>query len=202
MIIGLTGVIASGKSLVSSRIRDYHNIPVIDADAVAKSLMRSGMPVYNAVVEAFGREILQNNGEIDSRVLGGIVFADNNKLTLLNNITHPATIKEIITLADNEEKNGARVVFIESALLLSAGMDKIVDEIWAVIANEDIRIKRLMERNNLSYDEALKRIRAQRDEDKMVSLSSFVIENNKDIQELYIQVDNAISKLGVVYEKN
>ena len=202
MIIGLTGVIASGKSLVSSRIRDYHKIPVIDADAVAKSLMRRGMPVYNAVVESFGSEILYDNGEIDSRILGGIVFADNKKLTLLNNITHPATIKEILTLADNEEKNGAGIVFIESALLLSAGMDKIVDKIWAVIASEDIRIKRLMERNNLSYDEALKRIRAQRDEDKMVSVSSCVIENNGDIQELYTLVDNAVLKLGVMYEKN
>ncbi|MBE5816751.1 MAG: dephospho-CoA kinase [Clostridiales bacterium] len=202
MIIGLTGMIASGKSLVSSRLRSYHNIPVIDADAVAKSLMNKGMPVYNGVVEAFGNEILDKNGNIDSHVLAGIVFANEEKLTLLNSITHPQAIKSIMSLANEELQKGARVVFVESALLLSSGMDKYTDEIWAVVAEEDIRIKRLMERNNVSMEDALKRIRAQRDGDKMVALASCVIENNTDIQDLYSRVDNIVFQRGFAFSDN
>ena len=154
--VGITGGIGSGKTIVS-QILHTMQYPVYDTDTRAKTIM--GKPaVRKALVEAWGTSIIQNNGEIDRAKLASIVFSNPAELTRLNNIVHPAVINDYQQWVQQQQ---SAIVFVESAILHQSGMDRTLHHIWIVEADNETRIKRVMQRNNISRQEVEARIATQ-----------------------------------------
>ena len=187
MIIGLTGGIASGKSTISLLLKDL-GAYIIDADIVARNVVEKGEKAYNEIVKYFGHSILQLGGEIDRKKLGDIVFSDDRQLKKLNAITHPEIIKRIIRQADEYKAKGAKVIVIDAAVLIESGLYKYCDVIWLVLVEKRHQIHRLMERDNISYRDALKRIDSQYSSEKKIPYADVVIDNNKPIEDVEKQV--------------
>ncbi|MDI6601132.1 MAG: dephospho-CoA kinase [Thermoanaerobacteraceae bacterium] len=199
-VIGLTGGIASGKSTVSNILKGL-GAYIIDADEISREIIKKGSEAWKEIVDYFGSDILLPNGEIDRKKLGNIVFADKEKLDKLNAITHPRIIKRITEIIEKEKKKGKeKAVVLDAAILVEMGLQSMVDEIWVVSVDKDMQIKRLIERDKLSYENAINRIRVQMPLSEKVKYADYVIDNSKDIG--YIR--NQVSKLWerVIMENN
>jgi dephospho-CoA kinase len=175
-VIGLTGGIASGKSMVASILEQLGAV-VIDADQLAREAVIPCQPAYHAIVEAFGEGILSRDLTIDRKALGKIVFSDPIARKRLEAITHPA----IRTLAEERLKElrqaGTGIVFYMAPLLVEAGATSRVDEIWVVYADAETQIKRLMARDGIDRDEAEQRLAAQMPMEEKATYGRVVIDN-------------------------
>lgn len=194
MVIGLTGGSGSGKSTVSAILKEL-GMFIIDSDKIAHDIIKKGNNAYNEVVELFGTNILDGIGEIDRKTLANIVFKDKSKLLLLTNCTHKYIISEIKQLINN---NIDREIVIDAPLLIEAGLNKITDEVWAVYADMDIRIERIVKRDNISYKQAEDRITCQMSWNELCSYADVIIYNNKGIHDIVkqiIRIDRKISYL-------
>jgi dephospho-CoA kinase len=190
-VIGLTGGIAAGKSTVSEAL-DAAGAVVIDADKVGHEAYQPGTDTYRALVEAFGAEIVAADGQIDRRRLGGIVFADPAQRQRLQEIVWPR-MKEMMRGRLAELKaNGTGVAVIEAAVLLEAGWQDLVDEVWVVQVPEEVAQARLMARNGFSAEEAQSRIRAQLSNEERARHAQVVIDNSGDIESARRQVTAAL----------
>lgn len=188
-VIGLTGGIASGKSTVSSILKSLGAV-IIDADVVSREIMIRGTETYNILVSVFGKEILRKDGEIDRRKLGNLVFADKEKLNKLNEITHPEIIKKIKDIIEEERKKGKeKAIVLDAALLIEMKLFNMVDEVWLVVVDKKTQIRRLMKRDNLSYKDALNRIRSQMSIEDKMKYADFIINNCKDFNAIKRQVE-------------
>ncbi|HCA21951.1 MAG TPA: dephospho-CoA kinase [Lachnospiraceae bacterium] len=189
-VIGITGGIGSGKSRVMNYIAEKRGVYILEADRLAKSLMNKGERIYMAVTEAFGEEILDESGEIDRIALAGIVFNDPDKLSLLNQLTHPAVREEIINLIDladqgfirNERHEKIDIFMIEAALLIEEGYKEICDHMIFVYTDRDIRIKRLMEGRGYTTEKCLAVMNNQKDDAFYRDNSDIVIDNSYDFE--------------------
>lgn len=187
-VIGLTGGIASGKSLVAAFLKQL-GAEIIDADAVGHQVIMPGKPAYGDLIETFGRAILNEDGTVDRKKLGAVVFDDPEKLRLLNKITHLRIFIEI-----EEKLNSIRgalphtVVVVEAALLFEIGLDSLVDEIWVVEADPEVQVRRLMKRNNLTEEEAWDRVNAQMPSVSRIARADRVVYNNSGVEELFRKV--------------
>ena len=150
MIIGLMGGVGSGKSTVLNYLRDQYNAEIIQSDMVAKEVMKPGFEAFNEIKQAFP-DVISDNA-INNNRLAGIVFNDKEKLKQLNSITHPATVKEIISRINSSSKN---IIVVESAILPGSGLEEICDELWFVFCEKETRIKRLMDSRGYTMEKAL-----------------------------------------------
>lgn len=180
IVIGLTGGIGTGKS-EAARILEEIGAYIIDADRLGHSAYLPHSEIWEEVVKEFGDGVLLPDEEIDRKKLGSIVFNDPVQLAKLNEIMHPRMGKMVANLIEGVD---AEVVVVEAALLLEAGWDALVDEVWCTAASEDIVIDRLKARNGLNKEEAQKRIKAQMSVDERKSRSQVMIENNGDLAQL------------------
>jgi len=179
VVIGLTGNIATGKSLVLGMLRDL-GATTIDADELVHHLMRRGGPLYDPIVAEFGRGILDGNGEIDRRKLGEIVFADPQALARLERITHPGVIQETRRRVADAP---AGVVVVEAVKLIESGMAADCDAVWVVTSREDVQLDRLVSQRHLSRSQAMLRIRAQPPQEDRVRRAQVAIDNSGDVLE-------------------
>lgn len=187
-IIGLTGNIGTGKSTILQMLRE-RGARTIDADKVAHEVMAPGGRAYPAIVEAFGEAILMPDGAIDREKLGQIVFDDPAKLSLLEQIVHPAVLEQISAEA---EAASEEVVVIEAIKLLEAGMSvALCDQIWVVVSPVEQQIQRLMESRGMSREDAEARMASQSPQAFKVSHADVVIDNSGSIEDLEKQVDAA-----------
>jgi dephospho-CoA kinase len=184
MIIGLTGGIASGKSTVSAMLKEL-GAEIIDADQISREIVEPGQLTLQKLINYFGDEVLSSDGTLNRKMLGKIVFSDPEKLMALNQITHPA-IDEVIS--KRIQQANSKIIIVDSPLLLECGQQNMVDEVWLVIVDYDTQVKRLMNRNNLSIEDANKRVKAQMPLEEKVKLSNKVIDNNEDLQHTREQV--------------
>jgi dephospho-CoA kinase len=180
IVIGLTGGIGTGKSEAARILQDLGAV-VINADQVGHSAYTPHSEIWSEVVQAFGRDILDTNDEIDRRKLGAIVFSDSAQLERLNRIMHPRMARMVQEQIDGLRENGAPVVVVEAAVLFEAGWDALVDEVWSTAAPEETVVARLVVRNGLPEDEARKRINAQMSSAERAARSQAVVDNSEDI---------------------
>jgi dephospho-CoA kinase len=182
VIAGLTGGIATGKSTVSSILREAGAI-IIDADNIARDAVKKDFPAWLEIVRIFGKEVLLPDGEIDRAYLGGIIFRDSSKKEILNQIVHPHVIKKTAELIEEIGKESPdSIVILDVPLLIEAGMDKGLEEVILVYAPEDIQIKRLVERDKISDEDALLRIRSQMPIEKKREFATIIIDNSGTLQ--------------------
>ena len=193
-VIGLTGGIASGKTTVTRFFRE-NAIPVIDADLLGHRTYEPGTETYRAVVRAFGEEIVAADGTIDRRVVGAKVFGKPEELKRLTDIVWPG----IRRLAREElsalETAGNELAMLEAAVLFEAGWEDLCDEIWVVVVEPDLAVKRLAERNNLDEAAARARIASQLSNAERVAKADLVIENNNSLADLETRIGAAWSEL-------
>jgi len=183
VVIGLTGGIASGKSTVSAKLKEL-GAAVIDADLLARDVVRKGEIAYNRIVQCFGADISLPSGDINRKKLGNIVFSDKEKLALLNNITHPEIIKRMKERIQELKAEGARVIVVDAAILIEMGLHKYVDSVWVVTVDRETQIKRLIERDKFEYREAENRINSQFTNEVRKKYADVVIDNSKPIEEV------------------
>lgn len=193
-VIGLTGGIASGKSLASQRLAD-RGVAIIDADKVGHEAYRQGTETHRAVVAAFGAEVVGADGEIDRRALGGKVFGDPEARRRLEEIVWPAMRRMMEERLTELRASDVEVVVLEAALLIEADWLSLADEVWLVTASPETARRRLMERNGLSPEQAESRLQAQLTNEKRRSYADVIIENNGTLEEFEREVDAAWSKI-------
>lgn len=188
VVIGLTGGIACGKSSVA-RMLAAKGAAIIDADWEAKALMMTGGPTWTKVVAEFGREILRADGSIDSKVLGGIVFANPEKLAKLNALVHPDAIDRIRGKIKRLQAAGRwPAIVLDVPLLFEAGAEKLVDYSWAVTVSPPLQIERLLAREPMSIDQARQRVAAQMAPAEKAARADEVIDNSGSLEQTEMQV--------------
>lgn len=197
MIIGLTGSIASGKSTVSNMLKEL-GLPIVDADLVARQVVEPGTETLRKITEAFGEEILTEKGELDRPKLGAIIFNDEEKRKVLNSIIHPAIRKEMLRQRDEHITKGEKAVIMDIPLLFESKLQHYVEKIIVVTVTEDVQLKRLMERNQFSEEEALSRIRSQLPLSVKEQGADAVINNNGSLEETKKQLLNILRDWKVI----
>lgn len=186
-VIGLTGGIASGKSAVSRLLRD-RGAAVVDADVLGHEIYQAGRPAWQALVEAFGRDIIGDDGQIDRGRLGALVFGDRAAMKRLTDIVWPLMKLEMLERLESLRGLGARVVVLEAAVLIEAGWQDLVDEVWAVVVPADLAVKRLVQRNGFGEKEARARLAAQIENSERVAHAEVVVDNSGSLEDLTNQV--------------
>ncbi len=192
--IGLTGGIASGKSTVTTYFRD-RGIPVIDADILGHRTYEPGTDTFNAVIATFGEDLRAADGTIDRRVLGGKVFGKPEELKRLTDIVWPGIRKLASTELSDLEVAGNELAVLEAAVLFEAGWEDLVDEIWVVVVEPDLAVKRLATRNNLDEEAARARINSQLTNAERTSRANIVIENNSSLEALQSAIEQEWEQL-------
>ncbi|MBI2982050.1 MAG: dephospho-CoA kinase [Deltaproteobacteria bacterium] len=177
LLIGLTGGIASGKSLIVSFLK-RKKVPVIEADVIARDVVRPGEPACLAIVQVFGAGILNPDKTINRTALGSLVFSDPEKRRLLESITHPEILRKIRAEILKFKQRKAKYLVIDAPLLFEAGLDRAMDRILMVRIDPKIQIKRLMKRDKATETEAWTRILAQIPSAEKEAHSDYVIDNS------------------------
>ena len=191
-LIGLTGGIGAGKSTVSDYLKQK-GYPVLDADLVAREIVEPGTETLSELSRAFGEEILNPEGSLNRGVLAKIVFTDANKKQLMDQIMHGKVIDILLSRA--KAMTDEPVVFIDVPLLFETGMDRYMDQVWMVDADEDVRIQRVMNRDGSSMEDVRKRIQYQSGRDEKIQKSHVILNNCCDRKILYEQIDERLSEL-------
>jgi dephospho-CoA kinase len=191
-IIGLTGNIATGKSVVR-RMLEHLGAYTIDADALSHRAIAKDAPGYKPVIETFGKWILASDGQINRSKLGELVFRDPDALSKLENIVHPLVEQAIDILI---QRASQRMIVIEAIKLIESELKTSCDSIWVTYAPKDIQIERLMRKRGLSRDEALNRIHSQGAQTEKIERAEVVIRNTGSYDELWKQVTTAWKKVS------
>jgi dephospho-CoA kinase len=194
--VGLTGSIAVGKSFVCEVFRGL-GVPVSDADQTAREVVEPNTKGCRQIIEAFGEEILRENGEIDRLKLGNKVFSDEAKRQLLNSIIHPLVFElQDLWLQQLEEKQVDKLAIIDAALMIESGSYKRFDKIIVVWCEPKVQLERLIQRNNLSIEDAQKRINAQMPQEEKKRFADFLIDTTNGFDVTRTQVLEIFTKLS------
>jgi len=195
-VFGLTGNIGSGKSTVAAMLREA-GIPVLDADRVSREVTSPGGRAFDAVVRSFGGGILRDDGSIDRKRLGEIVFSDTGARERLERITHPAILEAMKEAIAGLEREGHRAAVVEAALIHESGRKGMFEAVISVTCDRETSIARLAGREGMSGVQAEARLRAQMDAARKAGASEYVIDNSGDIGSTRRQVDRLIRVLLV-----
>lgn len=191
MIFGITGGTGAGKSSVSEIFRNK-GIYVIDADKTARTVVEPGKPCLKELCGYFGNEIIDENGSLLRRRLADVAFSDIEKHKMLNAITHKYIHEEI----ENELRCvKPDVAAIDAAVLIGSGIEAMCSFIVSVIADDDVRIRRIISRDGISEQAALNRLKAQPDKDFYIRHSKYIIQNNGSLTELEMNAEEVLKKI-------
>ena len=195
-IIGITGGVGAGKSEILSFIRKNYPSEIYLADEVAHKIKEKGQPCYEQLVELLGRDVLKADEEIDKAKMAAIIFSDEKILQRVNEIVHPGVKEYILTkIKEAEEKKNVELFFIEAALLIEAGYETMVDELWYIHAEKEIRKKRLRENRGYSSEKIEQIMKSQLSEEEFLKKCDFIIDNSGKIEDSYIQIQNKLRGL-------
>lgn len=185
LVFGITGGSGSGKSSASERFRE-NGIYVIDADKTAREVVRQGEPCLEELVKELGSEILNDDGSLNRRKTGEIVFSDKKKLDILNRVTHKYIQK---ALEDQLNKIDTDIAAVDGAVIIGSPVEKMCSFLVSVMADKEIRVKRIMARDDISREAALKRIESQPSDEFYIANSRYLLYNNISKENLNIEVD-------------
>lgn len=187
-VIALTGGIGSGKSVVSAILR-VMGYDVYDCDSRAKKLMDSSTEIKHKLVDAFGNSSVDDRGVINRIYVGSIVFNNPGALSILNGIVHPEVRKNLSEWINTRKEAGHYCVFVETAILKESNLKDMIDEEWSVYAPVELRVRRVMKRNNLSETDVLARIKSQSSTDEVNEFSII----NDDANAILPQVERNLT---------
>lgn len=188
MVIGITGSSGAGKSTICEILEIRYNVKVINADKIAKKLSKKGTNYINDIVAKFGTDILDEEGELKRRKLAEIIYNDEAKRQELNDCTFKYIKEEI----KKEIKNDKKVYVIDAPLLFECELNEICDKIIGVISRKELQLDRIVARDNIDYESAEKRLRAQEDNEFYIRNCDRIIENNNDLA----YIEQEIEKLA------
>ena len=197
LVIGLTGPTGAGKGAVAA-IFERYGIPVINADRVYHELITPPSSCLQELAETFGKDILLPDGSLNRRVLGDIVFSDPAARERLNTITHRYVMEEVKTRMERFRREGIPVAVLDAPQLFEAGADKACGAIISVLADRRLRLERIVARDNIEPDAAMRRILAQKSDEFFKTHSDYIIENNGATEALTPQVNRILAELGVI----
>lgn len=195
-VIGLTGGIASGKSTVSELL-SVHGFKIVDADIASRQAVEKGTKGLERVKEAFGEQAIDENGEMNRAYVGEVVFNQPEKRLELNEIVHPI-VREIMEKEKAQYLSEGYHVIMDIPLLFENNLQDTVDEVWLVYTSESIQIDRLMERNNISMEEAKARVYSQISIDKKRRMADHEIDNRDTKLELKQNLENLLLEEGYI----
>lgn len=187
-LIGITGGIGAGKSLVADLFRQAGGV-VVDADLLAREVTAPGSEALKEIVESFGRRVLDERGRLDRAELGRIVFENLEARRRLEAITHPAIASAARARFEALGRQGHRLLFYEAALLVETGRHREMDALVVVRADDEVRIQRLMRRDNISREEVEKRLAAQAPQVEKVAVADYLIDNSGSVEQTRAQVE-------------
>ena len=200
MIIGLTGQTGAGKTLISSILEKQKGIAVIDCDKLARRVVMNGSECLLRLAIEFSPLIIDREGGLNRKKLGEIVFSDREKLNKLNEMIFPYILKDLEIIIEELKRQGAKTIVIDAPTLFESGADKMCDKIVVVVADETIRLARIMERDNLSVEMATNRMNSQRSQEFFVKHADFVIENSDDKASLAKSIMELLEKIKNNFE--
>jgi dephospho-CoA kinase len=192
--LGLTGGIATGKTTISNYLKTK-GIPVLDADEYARKVVEPGTPGLTDIVNTFGKQVLQSDGSLNRKLLGQIIFNDMTARQKLNDITHPRIQQMMTDELQKLAKDKTPLVILDIPLLLENHNIAGADAIMVVTVPESIQLNRLMQRNNLTKEEAQRRIDAQMPLSEKEKLADFIVDNSGTIANTLTQVDKVIQNI-------
>lgn len=190
VIIGLTGGIATGKTTVSKYLAQVHNLPIFDADIYARKAVEKGSPILAQIAQRYSSSILLPDGSLNRQQLGEIIFQDNSERQWLESQIHPFVRK----CFQSQQLTAPISVFV-IPLLFEASLDNLVTQTWVVVCSPQQQLNRLRERNNLSLEQAQKRISSQMPLAEKARLADIVLDNSTTTKHLFKQVDYYLAKL-------
>lgn len=191
----ITGGIGSGKSTVARMFSDMPGVKVVNADDEARRVMVQNEAVRTALTSRFGPETFHDDGSLNRKWLATRVFANDDEVEALNQIVHPATRAAFLDAVQEAREADVRLFFYEVALLKELKIKEAVDGVILVDAPEEVRIRRVMERNNVSRDEVLARMQHQASSEELRRMTDFVIDNDGSLSELNDSVTNLYTHL-------
>ncbi len=193
ILIGLTGPTGSGKTTVTD-IMQAHGFEIVNADEIAHRAL-SDKALKNSLVNAFGKDIINPDSEVNRRKLAQIAFSSKENTEILNSLTHPVILRLAKAEFENRSKDGKCKIVFDAPTLFESGSYKLCDKIVSVIAPESVRTERIMKRDNITEAEAKARINAQKSEAFFKENSDFIIYNDCDIKTLENRTENFIKEL-------
>jgi|YelNatPaOPRAMG01_1025707.scaffolds.fasta_scaffold120583_2 dephospho-CoA kinase len=198
LVVGLTGGVASGKSLVS-QVWNKEGAYIIDADQIAKELVKPNLPAWKEIVDKFGIEILNEEGSINRKLLASIIFSNQEKRELLNRILHPRIKEEIQRrIKDISFKDPRAIVVIDAPLLIEVGDYREMDRVVLVTSSQEHQMERLQLRDGLKKEEAQRIIDAQKPLSEKLKLADFIISNEGSIEEVKRKAKEVFKELKVI----
>ena len=194
-VIGITGGVGCGKSMVMDFLAREYGAEILKADSVGHLLMEPGMPCYLQMIEHFGDCILKPDGTIDRPAVAAIVFSDDRELDFQNGLMHPAIRNFILHRIKEAEKNGKSCFFVEAALFFEDHYDDFCDEVWYIYADAAVRRKRLIENRGYSAQKIQEITGQQMTEEEFRSRTSFTIDNSGSPEKTEQQIRERMQKL-------
>ena len=182
LVVGLTGNIGCGKSSLSDIFR-AEGIKIIDADIIARQIYEDEK-LLSKVYETFGNDIKNEDGSLNRKALGRIVFSDDEKLIQLNKLTHPVIRQKVSDEIEEYKSQNEEIVILDAALLVESDYLNFIDKLLVVTCKENIQIERIIARDNCSIEEALGRIKSQMSQENKVKYADYVIDNSATLSEL------------------
>ena len=192
LIIGLTGGIACGKSAVSFELKKL-GAKILDIDTVTHELLEPEGRLFDIYVQHFGKYIVSGDGNLNKKIIGEIIFNHPEERAWINSVAHPILLNAARDFLENCAAEGVEIAVVEVPLLFEAGWEHLFDEIWAVYVGRAQQIWRLVQRDNLSQQQAIARINSQMPQDKLCELADVVINNKKNISRTRKQVRAALN---------
>lgn len=197
MVVGLTGQTGAGKSTVS-KVFASNGFAVVDADQVARKIVEKGTKCLDEIADLFGQQVINVDGTLNRKALAGIVFSDKSRLEALNTITYPYITGEILRQIRLHSLKGEKLILLDAPTLFESRADDFCEIIISVLADADIREKRIIARDSLTAEQARKRMNSQLDEDFFRRHSDYIIQNNGRIDlvnEIAAEVSEKIREL-------
>lgn len=193
-IIGVTGGVGAGKSTVLMYLTRQYKAKVMQADEIGHEVMEPGREAYQKILSVFGENILSEDGYIDRKALGHIVFSDQEKLKELNAIIHPAVKEEILRRLARAKEAGETYAVVEAALFLEEKYDAFCDETWYIYTNEEQRRDRLKKSRGYTDERIDQIFENQKTHEEFLSRCRFVIDNNKAQEDTWRQIDRRMKR--------